>query len=288
MSYAKIHNLYDPRGQEILKDAECYALEKVHGTSAHLRWKDGRVTYSSGGADAAEFRALFDDAALSAAFRRAFGDEGATVYGEAYGGAQQGQAWRYGPSLRFVAFEVQTKGGWRDVPAAAAIVERLGLEFVPWVLVATDLATLDAQRDTPSIIAWRQGVGDRPREGVVLRPLAERFVGNDRVIAKHKRKEERETATYREVNAADAIVYENAKAVAAEWVTAERMRHVAAKVSVNLGRALNVHDTPTVIAAMVEDVMIEGAGEVPDTADVRKELARAVPRRFNEWMKEAR
>ena len=288
MSYAKIHNLYDPRGQEILKDAECYALEKVQGTSAHLTWKNGRITYSSGGADASEFRALFDDAALTEAFRGLSGDAGATVYGEAYGGTQQGQAWRYGPSLRFVAFEVQAKGGFRPVPVAQGIVVALGLEFVPWKRVTTDLASLDAERDAPSLVARCRGMGVQPREGVVLRPLAERFVNNERAIAKHKRKEERETATYREVNAADAVVYENARAVADEWVTAERMRHVAARVSVNLGRALNVRDTPTVIAAMVEDVLIEGASEVPDTAEVRKELARAVPRRFNEWMKETR
>lgn len=288
MSYAKIHNLYRPEGQAILRDPECYALEKVHGTSSHWMWKDGRLTFSSGGADPVAFRALFDAETLAQRCGVLFGDETATVYGEAYGGTQQGQAWRYGPSLRFVVFEVMRKGGWRDVPTAAAIVESLGLEFVPWVRTPTDLAALDALRDAPSEIARRRGMGEQPREGVILRPLAERSIGNERVIAKHKRKEERETATFREVDPGAWQVLTDARAIAAEWVTAERMRHVAAKFAVTLGRPLTVRDTRAAIDAMQADITAEASGEFADSPEARKAIATAAQQAFAAWLREGR
>lgn len=39
MSYMHIDNLY--KSQTLLMFRECYALEKIHGTSAHVMWKDG-------------------------------------------------------------------------------------------------------------------------------------------------------------------------------------------------------------------------------------------------------
>ena len=42
MGYRHIENLYRPRAQTILLFRECYALEKIHGTSAHVAWRDGR------------------------------------------------------------------------------------------------------------------------------------------------------------------------------------------------------------------------------------------------------
>lgn len=300
MSYAKIHNLYDARAQEILKDPECYALEKIHGTAAYIRWQSGRVQFSSGGEDAVRFRALFDEGALAMAFRRLHGDATVTVYGEAYGGTQQGQAWRYGDVLRFVAYEVSMKGGWRDVPTADQIVRGLGLRFVAWTQVGTDLPSLDRERDAPSVEAQRCGMGAQPREGVVLRPIVERPIGNERVIAKHKRKEERETATFREVDREARVVYDSARAYADEWVTAERMRHVASRVRGTVGRALCLGDMRAILDAMVDDVYAESQtlwkrtepdgtaeeiGEVPDTEEVRKALRRAASVRYGEWMR---
>lgn len=288
MSYQKIHNLYDPRGQAILQETEVYALEKVNGTSARVYWDGHRVIFSSGGSDPREFRPLFDDGALAVAFQREFGTGKASVYGEAFGGTQQGQSWRYGHDLRFVAFEVQAAGGWRDVPTAARIVHDLGLKFVAWKRIPCTLAAIDAERDEPSLYSAASGHDLMPREGVVLRPLVERSIGNERVIAKHKRIEERETETYREVNPAEAVSYANAKAYATEWVTMERMRHVADEVVAARGDGvvLNAGDTRAVIDAMVVDVYAESNGEVPDTADVRREVSRAAAKRFQEWMRE--
>src|SRR3990167_11482310 len=47
MSYMHIENLY--KAQDILAFKRCFALEKIHGTSAHVAWRDGSVVLSSGG-----------------------------------------------------------------------------------------------------------------------------------------------------------------------------------------------------------------------------------------------
>jgi hypothetical protein len=64
MGYRHTENLY--KDQTILMLRECYALEKVHGTSAHITWKDGNfggtVSYFSGGEKYANFVKLFDEA----------------------------------------------------------------------------------------------------------------------------------------------------------------------------------------------------------------------------------
>jgi len=45
VGYLHIENLYRPAAQIILLFREVYALEKVHGTSAHVAWKQGKVWY---------------------------------------------------------------------------------------------------------------------------------------------------------------------------------------------------------------------------------------------------
>lgn len=193
-----------------------------------------------------------------------------TIYGEAYGGRQQGQSWRYGPQLRFVAFDVKVGDRWLVVPSAHQIVtETLGLRFVHFVKVSTDLTALDAELDAPSEEARRNGVeGDKPREGVVLRPLLEVRLNNDeRVIVKHKRDDERETATPRPiVDPALLAVLEDAEKIATEWVTPTRLQHVLDKIP-------PPHDMPKtrdVVAAMVEDVFREGIGEIVESKEARK------------------
>lgn len=174
MSYQHIGNLY--RDQRILLFRDCYALEKIHGTSAHISWTDGRdnitgaetggvLQFSSGGSKHATFVKVFDEEALRTGFK-AMGHPNITVYGEAYGGSQQGQKWRYGDKLRFIAFEVRIGEYWLAVPQAEDVVQKIGLEFVHYKKIPTDLEALDAERDAPSEQARRNGVtGDPPREG---------------------------------------------------------------------------------------------------------------------------
>lgn len=272
MGYMHIENLYRPDAQAILLFRECYALEKIHGTSAHVSWSDGQLHLSPGGESAVNFAKLFDAEALKAKFLE-LGHEKVTIFGEAYGGKQQAQSWRYGKALKFVAFDVHLGDEWLDVPNAAQFCERFGIEFVYYAKVSTDLAALDAERDAPSTQGKRNGVeGDQPREGVVLRPLKEFSLGGHRIICKHKRAEERETATPRTVeDPAKLKVLEDAEAIALEWVTPTRLQHVLDKLT----NAPQMSDTPRVINAMVEDVLREGSGELVDTPEARKAISKA-------------
>jgi hypothetical protein len=274
MGYMHIDNLY--KNQSVLMFRECYALEKIHGTSAHISWKEGQVAYSSGGEKHERFVELFDDAKLREAFV-AIGHPDVTVYGEAYGGKQQGQSWRYGKDLRFVAFEVRVGEAWLSVINAADVVAKLGLEFVHYARIPTDLASVDAERDAPSEQAKRNGVeGSHPREGVVLRPLEEMVKSNGaRVIAKHKRDEERETKTTRSVNPEKLEVMRGVQAIADEWVTPIRLAHVLDKLG-----PVGMENTPDVIRAMIEDVTREAAGEIEDSKDARRAIGAATAKLF--------
>jgi len=293
MGYLHIDNLY--KNQQILMHPECYALEKIHGTSAHVAWRDGQVHLFSGGEKHERFAALFDVAALVVVFA-GLGRPRVTVYGEAYGGSQQKQAHRYGPDLRFVAFDVligddskEATGEWLDVPSAHAFVSNLGLEFVHYERVSTNLVVLDAQRDAPSAQARRNGViGDKPREGVVLRPLVEakdRF-GN-RIIAKHKRDDERETATPRKVVDTSKIeVLTKAAAIADEWVTETRLDHVLDHLAA-AGGEVGIERTRDVIAAMQKDVLREGAGEIVDSHAARAAIGKKTAEMFKTRLRAA-
>jgi hypothetical protein len=199
------------------------------------------------------------------------------VYGEAYGGKQQGQSWRYGKQLRFVAFEVQVGDTWLAVPNAADVVTKLGLEFVYYKRISTDIEAVNAERDAPSEQARRNGIeGDQPREGVVLRPLEEMVVKNNhRVIAKHKRDEERETKTTRTVDPGKLEVLREAGAIVDEWVTPTRLEHVLDK----LGQ-VSIERTRDVIAAMIEDVEREGGAEIIPSAEARRCIGAATAKMF--------
>lgn len=285
MGYAHIDNLYRPEAQGILMFREVFAMEKVHGTSAHVAFRDGGLHLSPGGESAVKFAALFDAEALKAKFEAA-GHPSVTVYGEAYGGKCQAQAWRYGPNLKFVAFDVQIGDMWLTVPEAEAFVLGLGLEFVPYTRVSTDLDVLNAARDAPSQQAKRNGVaGDHPMEGVVLRPiLGFRDQYGHRICAKHKRDEERETATPRSVvDPGKLAVLTEATAIANEWVTPTRLQHVLDKLPADI----SVRDTPKVIAAMQEDVAREGAGEFTPSKEAMQAIGKRAAKLFQDHLKGA-
>ncbi|MDE2095662.1 MAG: hypothetical protein KGL39_00265 [Patescibacteria group bacterium] len=83
-------------------------MEKIHGMSAHISWKDGHLQFSSGGVSGEAFRALFDAPALSAKLMEHVGEgQSAILYGEAYGGKCMKMSDTYGPNLRFIVFEVK-------------------------------------------------------------------------------------------------------------------------------------------------------------------------------------
>lgn len=261
MGYLHIDNLY--KNTEILLFKECYAMEKIHGTSAHIRWcPEKGLGFMSGGESHERFKELFDEEELYSKFKELF-DEKIFIYGEAYGGKCQGMSETYGKELKFVAFDVKIGDSWLDVPNAHDVVKKLGLEFVDYEKVKTTLVALNKERDKDSIQASRNGCGEgKLREGVVLRPLKE-LTRNDgkRIIVKHKRDEFKETKTKREVNPEQLKILEDAKEIAEEWVTPMRLSHVMDKLD---GPDV-IEKTGIVIKAMVEDVMREAKGEIKES-----------------------
>lgn len=273
-NFGKIPNLY--KCIDVLMFREVYAMEKIHGTSANVRLKQGELLFFSGGEKHDRFVSLFDQEALLKKLLEIFGDQtDVTIYGEAYGGKQQGMSATYGKELKFVAFEVRVDDNWLAVPQAHDVVDKLGLEFVYYEKGPATLEWLNSQRDADSAQAKRNGIEEpRKREGVVIRPLVELTKNNgSRVIAKHKRDEFKETKTPREVDPEKLKVLEEAKAIADEWVVAERLRHVLQKLETD-GQEIGMERTKDVIKAMIEDIKIEGEGEIVWSKEASKAIGK--------------
>jgi len=272
MGYLHIDNLY--KNQDMLMFRECYALEKIHGTSAHIGWKDNcELSFYSGGAKHERFAELFDTLELARIFKDEVGGDDVTVYGEAYGGKQQGMSATYGKDLKFVVFDVKVGDCWLDVPSAESVAIKLGLEFVEYAKTSADITALDVERDKPSSQSVRNGVeGEHIREGVVLRPLIEVVKNNGkRVICKHKRAEFRERKSIPNIDPTMQKLMHDAEGIAAEWVTPMRLTHVLDKMDITL----DMKHTGDVIAAMVEDVRREAEGLIVDGPGVAKAIGRA-------------
>ncbi len=284
MGYMHIDNLY--KVKDLLEFKWVWALEKVHGTSAHVAWKDKKLSFFSGGVSPVLFEKLFDNAALAAAFEK-LGHAEVTVFGEAYGGKCQGMSHTYGTELRFIAFDVLVRSiegideVWLSVPNAHELATGLGFTFVPFEKVSTDVAALDSIRDRPSQVAEELGFAGKMREGVVLRPPFEvRLNNGHRLIAKHKGEAFGERKNVPKVASPEALaVLADAQKIADEWVTEMRLTHVLDKLAI--GRPpLELKDTPLVKAAMVADIMREAAGEIVPGKDVDRAIHNATATMF--------
>ncbi len=278
MSYMDMDNLY--KNQDILLFKEAYAMEKIHGTSAHIGW-NGKVYYFSGGERFESFKALFDEESLIKNFQ-AMNAEKVVIYGEAYGGKCQGMSATYGKDLRFVAFEVKIGDSWLAVPQAEGVVRSFNLDFVPYVKIKTNLAELDFWRDAPSQQAVKCGIiEERKREGIVLRPLIE-VVKNSgqRIISKHKSEAFQETKTKREVTPEALKVLTEAREIAVEWVTPMRLNHILDKFP-----EANIEHTSDIIKAMIFDVQKESVGEVVLSKEALKEISKETALCFKQYLK---
>jgi len=280
MGYMKIPNLY--KAQDVLMFRETWCLEKIHGTSSHISWKDNTLSFFSGGADHNAFIALFNAETLLAGFR-ALGHDHVVVYGEAYGGKMQGMSATYGKQLKFVAFDVRIGETWLAVPDAHDVVKKLDLEFVHYRKVPATVEALDAERAEPSVQAIRNGMGGtHKREGIVIRPLVEMTLSNGaRVIAKHKIDEFRETKTPRPVDAEKAEALAEAQSIADEWCSDERLRHVLDK----LPQPVGIEHTGAVIKAMIDDVIVEAGDEIVDSKDARKAIGKRTAKMLGAYIK---
>ncbi len=285
MGYMHINNLY--KEQDVLMFKRCYALEKIHGTSAHLAYKGGNLSLYGGGVKNETFAKLFDQAALIEKFK-ALGPhcevEGITVYGEAYGGSQQAMSATYGKQLKFIVFDIQIGNVWLSVPQMDDLAKTLGLEVVHWEEGPTELAWLDAQMNAPSVQAKRNGIlEDKPREGIIIRPPFEVRKNNDeRVMAKHKCEAFSERATPQKVIDPEKLkVLQEAEAIASEWVTEMRLEHVLDKLPQDIG----MEEVRTVIAAMTEDVTREAKGEIVDSPEARRAIGKRTADMFRNRLK---
>jgi len=307
MGYASIDNLY--RNQAILEQSECFALEKIHGCSSHITFTRivteytnnvgeksvGNFHYHGGGVPGATFKALFNTAEIETKLSALPYDK-ITIFGESYGGSMQKNQWRYGDKLKFVAFDVRVNedaaaentGGWLTVPEAEKIVLHLGLEFVHYVRIPTKLSLIDEWRDACSEQAIRNGVTARDgqfirREGVVLRTVDEKLDrrGN-RIIAKHKRDEERETKTPRKVvDPAKVEILKEARKVAEEFCVMERLRHVLAHLNLE---PVDMTCAKTVIVEMINDINREGAGEFAPSNTVNAEIGKRTAQLLKQYL----
>jgi len=299
MSYMHIENLY--KNQDILLFKECYASEKVHGSSAHIGWKthamitdepdgnrpQGKVNLFCGGCKKELFNALFNIEELADKFIET-GLDDVVIYGEGYGGKMQGMSATYGKELKFVAFEVRIGGCWLNVPKAHEFCKSMGIEFVAYERVSTDIEKLDAERDRPSRQAKRNGIEeDKIAEGVVLKPLIELRKNNGaRIICKHKRDEFMEMSKPRKIqDPAKLKILEDAKAVAEEWVTFNRLNNIFSHMS-----DVSMSNMKEIINAMTEDIKREGEGEIVWSKPVEKYIgqttANMVKQYFQNKLKE--
>jgi len=273
MSYIHIENLYKDRRIMLLK--QCYALEQVHGTSAHLAYTEGEenILYFAGGANRLDFTDLFDGEQLLAKFK-ALGlppNVKIIVYGEAYGGKLQGMAGTYGDELDFIVFEVKIRDTWLNVPKAEKLSLSLGLPFVSYNVIMTTMNDINDELALPSYVGKLHGIKDKPREGIVLRPLEELYDNRgNRLIVKHKNTQFMETKSPREVSPDQPKTLEDAEEIASEWVTWTRLRNAIGKLTC----PVDITATSKVIDAMQEDILREANGEIIESRQVCRAIGR--------------
>ena len=267
MSYAHIENLY--ANQEILLFKRAFALEKIHGSSAHISKKNEQIRFFAGGESHVNFVKLFDEEMLK---EKLDGISEVVIYGEVYGGKCQGMSKTYGKDMKFVVFDVKFGDSFVSVPQAEQFAKDLGLEFVHYVEINTTMEEIDREMNADSVQAIRNGMGEgHRREGVVLRPLIEvRKNNGERICSKHKHPDFRETKTPREVSPEQLKILEDARAIAEEWVTPMRVSHVLDKIDNPRMEKMN-----EIIIAMTEDVKRESAKEIVWSKEVEREIGKA-------------
>ncbi len=303
IAYAKIANLY--KVQDILMFKEVYALEKIHGSSSHIRFKritlnedllesgiepeyKYEINFFSGGSNHDNFIGIFDEVALLNKFKE-FDRNSLIIYGEAYGGKVQKMRHTYGDDLKFIAFEVKIGESWLDVPNAENVANNFGLEYVWYKKIKADINILNELRDQPSVQSKRNGIKeDQKAEGIVIRPPKELYdFQGGRVRAKHKREDFRETKTPRDIDPNKLKILSEAKAISEEWCTEMRLIHILDKLKANDNifkeEMENVH---TIILAMQKDIKIEAEGEIVYNSEVAKVIGRETVKLFKNKLKD--
>lgn len=289
MGYRHISNLY--QNKEIMLFKQCYALEKINGTSSHIIYNatNDQLHFSSGGASYDLFVSLFNKEELLEKFRANRVEhpevDKITVYGEAYGGKIQGMSHTYGPNLCFTAFEVQVMEEWLGVLLAEKLATRFGFEFVPYELIDCTEEAINAARDSDSVVAVRRGMGPgHQREGVVLRPVIElQHPNGGRVISKHKHPkfEEKARAPKSLNDPEQEKILSAANEIADEWMVMNRATNILSHWK---EEDIKIENTKRFISAAIEDVTREAAGQIQMSEAAVKAISRKAAQLFKQHL----
>ncbi len=261
-----------------------FVLQKCHGTSAHIHFDSNGLCLFSGGAKHDQFEKLFNKEELLSIYKEFYDGKTLTLYGECAGASMQGMKHTYGNELFFIAFDCMLDSRWQNVPSCEFIAKRFNQKFVFYKLVDNTIEELDKYRDWPSQIAAEKGLGERPEEGVVIRPLQEMFdVQGGRFIKKHKRDPFNENRSPREVDPNKAVQVFRGQQVAEEFVTANRLQHVMDQLVVD-GFSLCLQHIPILIQYMKKDLEEECSNEIENSIHVQKAVAGKTVSLFKEFL----
>jgi hypothetical protein len=283
MGYAHIKNLYQDKTVLLFK--EVWATEKIHGTTAWILYDQDlypdTLHYHHGGGPREHFIPLFDERRIYEYLKENFGNKHIRLHGEYYGGKINKQRHRYG-DYGFILFEIRVGDVFLSFDKVQIIGGKLGLDVVDGVIVPATVEALDRERDRPSVLAMKRGIGDTiEREGIVIHPLIELTKNNgERVIAKHKGERFMETATPRDISPEKLLVLEEAEAIAFEWVTPMRLEHV-----LDAFPDAELKELPFIIRAMQDDIIKESIGEIKWPDGGMKAVSRRTVELFKDWMR---
>lgn len=278
-----IENLY--KDQTILKlFKECYVSEKIEGATVSLKWEylTKKFTIEPGPASEEVVRHCIPEN-IEELFAKEFPDQDVVILGELYGDKHYlpKKSAKYKIEIGFVAFKAILNGYWVSMDDSAKIADILSIPFVDYGIYPTDIEVLNTLRDKKSVLGMKWAGIEVPREGIVIEPLIPMRIFDNYVIAKHKAKEERETATVREVSSDKLQVLADAQAIADEWVTENRLEHVMSKITLPREKQY----FPVFAKAMVADIYREGTGEIVQskeaTSAIMKKTAELL-RKFND------
>lgn len=268
MGYIKIPNLY--KDKRILEFKRVYALEKIDGSWWSIKNKDGNFHITIRGIDRRLGLMAFSD--IEGLQQRISQYNDIIIFGEGYGGKIQGMSETYGDEVRFVAFDVRIGEHKLSVPDAHEVCKQLEIDFVPYEMIDTDIESLDAARQKPSEQAVKNGIsGNKMREGIILRPPFEvRLNNGGHLVAKYKNEKFRETRSPRKLTEQELKVLSEAQQVADEWVTLERLRHVASDLQLEP----DIEYISLFIDRMTKDIESESEGEIVWSKSVRKAISK--------------
>jgi len=286
MGYMNIENLY--KDQRILMFKECWATEKIHGTSAWITFKGEetpqKILYHPGGAKLEEFVKLFDETFLLQKLNQIFGTKTIKIHGEHYGGKIQGMKNTYGDKHRFTIFDIKVGESWLSFDKVIDICEKLNLEPVYGVIIPATIESLTEERNKRSIQSMRNGVsGSKQKEGIVCRPLIEMNDNKGRIIVKFKNDDFRETKTPREISPEKLKILTDAENIAEEWVTPMRLNHVLDDLKL-IGETDMIY-MPNIINGMIKDIEKESVGETIINSEVKKFIGKKTAEIYKQYMK---